>query len=238
MRIVNMFVAIGVVGLVVASCRKDNSNPIDPLSTPQRVVTTDYTAKLDSTYFVQWSDGTWEKFYRSVAINGSHYRTVITSAGNEVYFDDKGRYSGIKQPGFSLTIFDTPAQALPDTMNIGDTFNKTVTFYGNGAYNSISWDYTLKDTVSVVSTIGLFNSCMWMTVKATATSGGNTQYINMVAWYAKSVGAIKQTSNAGVTITITGAVVGGRLWGMTSPPKNLMVENDELILNTVPAFIK
>jgi hypothetical protein len=205
--------------ILIASCGKsDNSVNAPGTSTPQikTIPAKNYILHLDSTYYKMWSDSSWEKFNGDTIINGKSYIKVINSVGTEYYYTTLG-YAGVKAIGDTLILFDKELTSLPDTLEIGKKYNLSTTFNYYGYNYTLNSEETLLDTVSVSVPFGVVNSCLWLNIKTTISSGALSQIGNSQSWLAPNIYAIKKTLSAGSTIIMVKGVVNGKGWGMSFP---------------------
>ncbi len=210
--------------ILISSCSKsDNSvNPIGT-STPQikTIPSKNYILHLDTTYYKMWSDSSWEKFNGDTIINGKSYIKVINSVGTEYYYTTLG-YAGVKAGGDSLILFDKELSSLPDTLRIGKTYDLSTTFHYQGYNYSFNSEETLSDTVSVSVPFGVVDSCLWLLIKTTISTGGLSQVANSQTWLAPDIYAIEKTLSSGLTIIMVKGVVNGKGWGMSFPKDELL----------------
>ena len=205
--------------ILISSCSKsDNSVNAPATSTPQikTIPSKNNILHLDTTYYKMWSDSGWEKFNGDTIINGKSYIKVINSVGTEYYYTTLG-YAGVKTDGDSLILFDKELTGLPDTLEIGKTYNLSTTFNYYGYNYTLNSEETLLDTVSVSVPFGVVNSCLWLNIKTTISSGALSQIGNSQSWLAPNIYAIKKTLSSGSTIIMVKGVVNGKGWGMSFP---------------------
>jgi hypothetical protein len=205
--------------ILIASCSKsDNSVNVPGILTPQikTVPSKNYILHLDSTYYKMWSDSSWEKFNGITIINGKSYIKVLNSDGTEYYYTALG-YAGVQSSGDSLILFDKELTSLPDTLEIGKTYDLSTTFYYRGYNYTFNSEETLSDTVSIAAPFGVVNSCLWLLIKTTITAGGLSQVGYSQTWLAPNIYAIKKTLTSGQTVIMVKGVVNGNGWGMTFP---------------------
>jgi hypothetical protein len=205
--------------ILIASCSKSDNSVNAPVTfTPQikTIPFKDYNLHIDSTYYKMWSDSSWEKFNGITIINGKSYVKVLNSDGTEYYYTTLG-YAGVQTSGDSLILFDKELTSLPDTLEIGKTYDLSSSFYYRGYNYTFNSEETLSDTVSVAAPFGVVNSCLWLLIKTTISSGGLSQVGNSQTWLAPNIYAIKKTLNLGQTVVMVKGVVDGNGWGMSFP---------------------
>ena len=198
----------------IISCSKDNS-PTSP-EKPKTIVFSDYQYFIDEDFIKVWSDSSWEKFNRTITLNGVNYFTIINSDGHEYFYNTQG-YAGFKPAGESIIIFDYTMPGLPDTLVFGEIYRRSTTFsYQNFGY-LLTIEQRLIDTVSVGLSFGVFNPCLWITSKGTVSSGGQSEVNNSEVWLAKGPGDIRIKLHNGQTISMVRGIVNGQGWGMELP---------------------
>ena len=210
--------------ILIASCGKSDNSVIAPgtfMPQIKAIPSKNYILHLDSTYYKMWSDSSWEKFNGTAIINGKSYIKVINSVGTEYYYTTLG-YAGVKPGGDSLILFDKELTSLPDTLEIGKTYDLSTTFQYNGYNYALNSEETLSDTVSVAAPFGVVNSCLWLNIKTTISSGNLSQVGNSQSWLAPNIFAIKKTLSTGSTILMVKGIVNGNGWGMSFPKDELL----------------
>ncbi|HEY6953183.1 MAG TPA: hypothetical protein VI758_12325, partial [Bacteroidota bacterium] len=75
-------------------------------------------------------------------------------------------------------------------------------------------EQTLKDTVSVAVTFGIFDPCLHFTSNVTITGGGQSDVQSGEFWIAQGPGSIKQIPGSGAAIVMVRGRVNGKGWGM------------------------
>lgn len=209
--------------LVVSCSKSDNSINVTSTFTTQvkTIPSQNYILHLDSTYYKMWSDSSWEKFNGIMTSNGKSYITVINNVGTEYYYTTLG-YAGVKPSGDSLILFDKELTTLPDTLEIGKTYDLSTTFYYHGYNYTFNSEETLSDTVSVSVPFGVINSCLWLNIKTTISTGGQSQVSISQSWLAPKIYAIKKTLNSSQAVIMVKGVVNGIGWGMSFPKDELI----------------
>jgi hypothetical protein len=205
--------------ILFASCSKSDNSVIAPGMFTTQIKTIpfkNYNLHIDSTYYKMWSDSSWEKFNRITTINGKSYVTIINSDSAEYYYTSLG-YAGAKAKGDSLILFDKELTSLPDTLEIGKTYDLSTTFYYRGYNYTFNSEETLSDTVSVAAPFGVINSCLWLNIKTTIAAGGLSQITVSQTWLAPNIYAIKKALSSYQTIIMVKGVVNGKGWGMSFP---------------------
>ena len=195
-------------------CKKSTSSPTEVAPVQKPITLNGYGVTLDSSYYVLWSDSSWEKFNGIVNINGATYTATIDNDSEEYFYNASG-YCGFKPEGEIVTIFDKPLPTLPDTIVIGQTYQVSTTFFYQGYNYSLTDNDTFTDTVTVSVPVGIFNDCVWFTGTTTISVQNQPQVSNIQFWLANGPGTIKETLSSGVTIVLLRGVVNGKEWGMS-----------------------
>lgn len=220
--------------LIFSSCKKSENNPVEPEPEIKYMFLEGYGSLIDSFYYKQWSDSSWEKFNRVTTINGRTYVTIINNEGAEYYYDVIG-YAGFKPSGESLILFDHTLPPIPDSIVFNQTYTRETTFYYQGYNYTLKFEQSLTDTVSVSVPFGIFNSCLWFKSKAVLSASGQSETQNGQFWLAKGPSDIKQTLNSGITIVMVRGIVNGQGWGM-SFPKISTISNKNNVSNIFNSF--
>ena len=199
------------------SCDKDN-----PVSTPptRSIAIYEYGSGIDSAYYKEWSDGSWERFNRILTINEKLYITIITSDSFEYYYGFDG-YAGFKPKDEPIILFDSVMTTIPDTLIFGKTYTTGTTFWVDGFQYTITNEQSIQDTMSVTVPVGNFSSCLWLKIKSTISVADQSQTSTGQVWLAKGPGDIKQVLNSGATIEMVGGVVNGISWGSSFAKKHI-----------------
>jgi hypothetical protein len=181
-------------------CKKKD-NPVEPASR-KSISTNNYRTYIDSTFYIDWSDGSWIKYSKISTINGVNYLTLLNNSGYEYYYNNSG-YCGYKIPPSSTIIFDKPLSFLPDTLFFNEPVNTSTTFYYNGNNYKLDQQDILTDTITVSIPIGIFRKCLWIKTSDNLTTSTSSQIENTEEWVAPIYGEIKYENNDGTVIVVT-----------------------------------
>jgi len=202
--------------LLFIACSK-NGSPTSPKNPSNMIILNGYSVAYDSAYYEVWSDSSWEAYYQDTVLNGRSYIAILSSGGDIYYYGTAG-YSGFLPYGGSLILFDKPIASLPDTLELQKKYNTSTTFTYGGYGYTLSYQWTLRDTVSVGVPFGVFDPCLWFTVVSQLSSGGQTVSADSdQSWSAKGPGTIKQVLDSAYTIVMVRGVVNGKGWGVQYP---------------------
>ncbi len=211
------------IALIFSSCKKKD-NPVDP--TDNRYLQLNaYGSSIDSVFYKEWSDNSWESFGAVYNINGNMYVTILNSDSDEFYYSVDG-YAGFKFYGDELVLFDEPMSSLPDSIRFNQTYTFQTTFTYMGYNYIIKYEETLLDTTTVGVSFGTFNACMWMQTKATISSNNQTETDESESWSAQGPADIKIKHSSGAEIEMVKGIVNGIGWGMTFPKISNALNNN------------
>ena len=210
----SILIILSIFVLFFSSCSKKN-NPVNSEDTSYLQLG-GYGSSIDSVFYKEWSDYSWESFGSVYNINGNMYVTIMNSEGDEYYYSTDG-YAGFKFYGDELVLFDEPLSSLPDSILFNKAYTFQTTFTYGGYSFEIKYEETLLDTTTVGVSFGTFNGCMWMKIKATITSNGQTETDESESWIARGPADIKIKHSSGSEIEMTKGIVNGIGWGMTLP---------------------